>query len=80
MLFVLAVLLQYTNKHNFSVLRHLINLGLQETPLLHDIQQPHSLKRALETLFMLFEAQPYLLKVWNCSGLLSPQIGDLIKE
>jgi hypothetical protein len=54
---ILSVILQITDAHNYSLLSHLIT----HTPsITHD---------SLETIFRLLEAQPYLLKVWNCSGL-----------
>jgi hypothetical protein len=65
---ILAMIVQYTDKVNFSVLTYLTQITDYAEVVAADV------KRGLETVFRLFEAQPYLLKVWDCSFLFSEQL------
>lgn len=70
--YILACILQYTDKHNYSILNFLITNAGKQTPLITFFKS--DFRKAMTTLFRLLESQPYLLQVWNCSGLFDPEL------
>jgi len=66
--FVLSVILQYTDQLNFSILTFYADHRDTLDPL-WSIDQPGLRSAALHTVFRLFDAQPFLQTLWDCSPL-----------
>ena len=74
MIHILGTIAQFTDKCNYSLLTYLIKFDSIKEIFRNDV------KRGLETTFRLFEAQPYLLKVWDCSFLFSQEIDSSLQS
>jgi len=77
LLWLLAVVLQTTSSCNFVILTFLSDNSLRLDPFTQ-ISKGTNLEMSLETIFRLYEAQPYLKQVWDLSSIYRVQDGGIV--
>eukprot|EP00347_Sterkiella_histriomuscorum_P024492 403330924 len=76
---VLSTILQYTNKFNFSILQYYVKHQSTYNPILLNIENGQILQ-GLEMAYRMFEAQPYLMKIWNISHMFDAQLDQQLSQ